>query len=489
VGKGTRVGVLMTNRAEFVSCTFGIALAGGVVTAFSTFATAHELDQMIEAAGCSIILVEPRVLKKDFVTIICELEPAIKRSMPGRISSTRYPFLRRVVSLDCDETRGGVQCWRDFLGQGEGGQDDLVVARANGNTPADPGVLLFSSGSTGKPKGILSAHRGVCVQMWRMRRIFGISEGDRVLTLNGFFWSGQFAMAIGGALGSGATLVMQSYFQPEVTLALYEAERVTVPMGWPHQWEQLAGAGNWNDVNLSSLSHVGEDSPLRRHPTVSTDWQEPTRIYGNTETFTLSSAYETGTSEDVLQGAHGFPLPGMVFKIVDPFTGAVVPMGQRGEIAVKGATLMLGYVGIPLDETLDDDGFLRTGDGGYVDADGRLFWEGRLNDIIKTGGANVSPVEVDARLMQYPGVKLAQTVGVPHDTLGEVVVSCVVPHQGVSLDADSIRAFARAQLASFKVPRQVLFLSEADFDHTGTAKVKTAALRELVAERLAGGSA
>ncbi|MFA7602924.1 MAG: AMP-binding protein [Novosphingobium sp.] len=485
IGKGERVGILMTNRAEFVSSAFGIALAGGVATAFSTFATPHELDQMIAASGCSIILVEPQVLKKNFVDIIRELEPGLDRSAPGGLRSARYPYLRRVVSLDCDAAPGGVEPWGDFLAHGEMVPPALVEARASGNTPADPGVLLFSSGSTGKAKGILSAHRGVTIQMWRMPRIFDNRAGDRVLTLNGFFWSGQFALAIGGALGAGATLVMQSFFDPEATLALYEAEKITVPVGWPHQWEQLAGAANFASADLSSLRNVGENSPLRHHPTVKANWAEPTRIYGNTETFTLSSAYVTGTPEEILKGAYGFPLPGMTFKVVDPFTGAIMPMGERGELAVKGPTLMLGYIGVPLDETLDDEGFFRTGDGGYVDADGRVFWEGRLNDIIKTGGANVSPVEVDARLMQHPGVKIAQTVGVPHDTLGELVVSCIVAHDGARLDEEEVRAFARAQLASYKVPRRVLFVCEDELDQTGSAKVKTAELRKLAAARIA----
>ena len=485
IGKGTRVGILMTNRAEFVSSAFGIALAGGVVTAYSTFATAHEIDQMIEASACAVLLVEPNVLKKNFIDIICELEPSIAGVEPGAIGSARYPYLRHVVALDTDAPRGAVEPWRDFLGRGASVEPALVEARAATNTPADPGVLLFSSGTTGKPKGILSAHRAVTIQLWRWRRIFGIAEHDRVLTLNGLFWSGQFGMAIGGALGAGATLVMQAFFQPEATLALYEAERITVPIGWPHQWEQLAGAANWDKVDLSSLHHVGADSPLRKHPTVTSDWQEPTRIYGNTETFTLSSAYATGTPEAVLDGAHGFPLPGMVIKITEPFTGATLPMGERGEIAVKGATLMLGYLGVPLDETLDQEGFFRTGDGGYVDAEGRVYWEGRLNDIIKTGGANVSPVEVDARLMQHPAVKLSQTVGVPHDRLGELVVSCIVPHQRAAIDEHAIRAFAREQLASYKVPRHVLFFGEAEFNQTGTAKVKTAELKKLAIAMLA----
>jgi len=484
LGKGERVGVLMTNRAEFVASAFGIALAGGVVTAFSTFATAHELDAMLSASCCTVLLLEPQVLKKDFLGIVRELCPEVASAVPGAIRSPRYPFLRHVAVLDRAADDGAAEAMAHFLARGQGVTDAQVLARADTVAPADPGVLLFSSGSTGKPKGILSAHRGVTIQLWRWRRIFDIREHDRVLTANGLFWSGQFGMAIGGALASGGTLVMQAFFNPESTLALYESERVTTPMGWPHQWEQLAGASNLAEVDLSSLRQVGHNNPLRNHPTVNTDWTEPTRIYGNTETRTLSSAYASGTPEEILQGAYGFPLPGMAIKIVDPMTGALQPMGERGEIAVKGATLMLGYVGVPLDETLDDTGFFATGDGGYVDAEGRVYWEGRLNDIIKTGGANVSPLEVDARILELPEVKLVQTVGVPDELLGERVVSCVVLHQGAMLDEATVRGFVAHVLASYKVPRHVLFMAEHELEQTGSAKVRTAELRTLAAQRL-----
>lgn len=183
--------------------------------------------------------------------------------------------------------------------------------------------------------------------------------------------------------------------------------------------------------------------------------------------------------------SHGEPLAGVTLKIVDPMTGAVTERGQRGEICVKGPTLMLGYIGIPMDETLDAEGFLRTGDGGYIDERGRLFWEGRLSDIIKTGGANVSPVEIDETLKSFPGIKAVQTVGVPHDTLGELVVSCVVPHEGAVLEEAAIRDFLKQHLASYKVPRRVIFFGEQDLSQTGNAKIKTSDLRELAAKRLA----
>jgi acyl-CoA synthetase (AMP-forming)/AMP-acid ligase II len=232
------------------------------------------------------------------------------------------------------------------------------------------------------------------------------------------------------------------------------------------------------------MKYLSRETGLARHPSINVSWQEPICAYGNTETFTISSIFESGTPEERIAGSSGEPQPGMTFKIVDPLSGKIMPLGEEGEIAVKGPTLMLGYLGIPLDETLDEQGFLRTGDGGYLDGEGRLFWKGRLNDIIKTGGANVSPREIDANLLENPAIKLCQTVGIPHDTLGEMVVSCIVPQEGESLSPETVTAYLKERLASYKVPREVLLVDESDLQTTGTAKIKTTELRDTVMKRL-----
>jgi fatty-acyl-CoA synthase len=484
LGKGERVGILMTNRAEFLSAVFGSALAGGTAVPLSTFSTPHELDYLVARSACSVLMLERQVLKKDFSEILCDLEPAIGTASPDGLASLRFPFLRRLAMVDSDVPMGAIESWRTFLARGAKVAEGQVEARAATVYPSDPGVLFFSSGSTNRPKGILSAHRSVAIQLWRMRRQQGLGDGARTWTANGFFWSGNFAMMIGGTLSAGGTLVLQRTFQPEEALALMESQRVSFLFAWPHQWAQLQAAANWDEVDLSALKYIDVDSPIARHPTVKTTWIEPRHAYGNTETFTLSTGYPANTARETGGNSHGPPLPGNSLKIVDPLTGIVVPVGVQGEIAVKGPTLMLGYIGVPLDETLDDEGYFRTGDGGYVDEAGRLFWEGRLNDIIKTGGANVSPVEIDSVIKDCPGVKVAQTVGVPHETLGELVVTCIVPHEGATLDEATVRNFAREKLASYKVPRRVLFFRESDLQLTGSAKVKTGDLRILAASML-----
>ncbi len=484
IGKGTRVGILMTNRLEFLSCLFGTAMAGGVATTISTFFTATELDEVLQAADCSVLLFERQVLKKDFAAMLTELEPKLATTAAGELRSQRFPFLRHLALVDSDDNYGAIEGWQSFRKRSQRISHELVSATASSVAPSDPGVLFFSSGSTGKAKGILSAHRAVCIQLWSWKIWYNIQQPPRTWSANGFFFSGNFSMALGGTLSSGGALILQRYFNAEEALRLAEQEGATMLLAWPHQWSQLQAAPNYLSTDLSALHYIGVESPLAQHPTVTTQWPEPLQAYGCTETFTLISVFPSGTPPEQAKNSYGTPTAGSVIKIVDPLTGHTMPIGERGEIAVKGPALMLGYLGTPLDETLDDDGFFRTNDGGYLDNEGRLFWEGRLNDIIKTGGANVSPLEIDAVIRDCPGVKVTQTIGVADELLGELVITCIVMHQGKTLSEEDIRQFAKQKLASFKVPRRVLFFDEADLKTTGSSKIKTADLRKLAATRL-----
>lgn len=489
VGKGGRVGILMSNRLEYLACVFGTSLAGGVAVALSTFSTPSELEHLLQASAVSILLFERQVAKQDFAAMLGQLEPKILATGTGQLASTKFPFLRRLVMLASvtsntgEAATGAIERWSDFLAGGQKISPNLVDARAATVTQADPGVLFFSSGTTSLPKGILHAHRAVAVQWWRWPRIMSVTVPIRSWTGNGFFWSANISMVVGTALSTGGAVILQPIFQADEALDLMEQERVTMPVGRPHQWARLQESPRWATADLSSLHYVTYGTTLATHPTVRTNWA-PSNAFGTTETLTIMTSFPANVSPKVRGESHGEPLPGNVLKIVDPATGAVAPRGHRGEIAIKGPTLMLGYLGKPLDKTLDDEGFFHTGDGGYVDEKGRLFWEGRLNDMIKTGGANVSPLEVDAVLATYPGVKRTQTVGVPHETLSEMVVACIVPHDGTTLAEAPIRDFLKTHLASFKIPRAILFFREEEFAVTGSEKVKTAALRALATERL-----
>jgi acyl-CoA synthetase (AMP-forming)/AMP-acid ligase II len=483
VNKDSRVGVLMTNRPEFLAATFGAALAGGVAVPLNTFSTAPELAQLLQASGVSVLLFERHIAGKDFAAVMGELEPALKATARGELQSAAFPFLRRVVAVDAlGDDLGAIETWDAFLKHAAHTPPDLVDARAAMTKPSDVGAIFFSSGTTSLPKGIVHAHRAISVQWQRAPNLFQ-TEGDvRFWTANGFFWSGNFTLAIGNAFASGGSIVLQSVFDPEQALALMEKERVTYPVASMHQWSRLEGAPNWTTTDLSSLRYVDYRYPNREGTNIKTDWRLPL-AYGATETLAINCATR-GLKLPLPNDCYGVPLAGNTLKVVDPVTGHIVPRGERGELALKGVTLMMGYLGKPAEECFDEEGYYRTGDGGHVDEEGRVFFEGRLSDIIKTGGANVSPLEIDAAIRSHPDIKVTQTIGLPHPTLGEIVVACVVPHEGAALDEAGLRDYLKARLASFKVPRRFLFLKDEDIAMTGSNKVKAGALRELAAKRL-----
>ena len=297
VGKGTRVGVLMTNRLEFLSCVFGIALAGGVATTISTFFTAAELDLVLQASGCSILLAERHVLKKDFAAMLAELEPQVATSPAGQLASCRYPFLRHIALVDDEAGLGAIEGWHAFLRRGEAVAPALVDTAAAAVHASDPATLFFSSGSTGKAKGILSDHRSVCLQLWRWAGWYGFDAPPRTWSSNGFFFSGNFGQALGGTLSSGGTLVLQRWFDAAAALSLMERERATMLLAWPHQWAQLQAAPNYAGTDLSAMRYIDARTPIAEHPTISADWHEPRQAYGSTETFTLISVLPGGNAK------------------------------------------------------------------------------------------------------------------------------------------------------------------------------------------------
>jgi len=491
VGKNIRVGILMTNRPEFLAALFGTAMAGGVAVAISTFSTPQELDQIVSASEISVLLYEERVLRKNFRGILGELEPAILHDEPGDLSSARFPYLCHVVALGVIEgdvaaplePAGAIETWEMFLSRGKRVLPSIVEARSSRILPSDPGGIFFSSGTTSIPKGIVHEQRAFAIQWWRWPRVFGMTESVRSWTGNGFFWSGNVSMVVGTALSTGGAVILQCYFEAAEALRLMEAERVSFANGRPHQWARLQAAPNWEDADLSSLKYVPRGDLLFEHKTVNTGWRVP-MAFGTTETMTICTSAAGDPMAVTAPGCCGKPLPGNTLKIVDPRSGAILPRGDNGEMCIKGPTLMSGYLGKPREACFDVDGFYCTGDGGHVDAAGRFFWKGRLTDMIKTGGANVSPEEVDLIIANYPGVKRSQTVGLPDDLLGEMVVACIVPIGGASIDVVSLTAHLKGCLASFKVPRAVLLFSDEEFAVTANEKVKIGDIKARAIARL-----
>jgi acyl-CoA synthetase (AMP-forming)/AMP-acid ligase II len=315
----------------------------------------------------------------------------------------------------------------------------------------------------------------------------GLEPADRVFTSQPFFWTAGIAMSLGATLAAGATLVLQEVFEPGRALELIERERVTTVHAWPHQEKALGDHPDAARRDVSSVRKTRWSSPLARLAGLREDRWGMDASYGLSETFTLATALPAATPAPVRAASHGRALPGTTVRVVDPESGAPVPAGSHGEVAVRGATLMRGYAKLDPEAAFDAEGFFRTQDGGSLDADGLLHWTGRLSGLIKTGGANVSPVEVEAALRGHPALRAALAVGVPHPVLGEAVVLCAIPREGEAPDGEALRAFLRERLAPYKVPRCVLFFRPDELAYTGNQKIQPGPLREAALARLAAG--
>lgn len=463
VRPGDFVGIVMGNRPEALAAIFAAASTGAVAAPMSTFATRPELEVMVDLCRPQVVLTQSTLAGRRFGEDL------------RAIASTR-PWPIRVAVL-------GESSWEDLLAAAAG---ETTPRQHSLPTPEDPALVVFSSGTTGEPKGILHTNRSPSLQSWLQARIFGRDAASRVFSALPLFWTAGFNTAVGATLAAGGCWVAQEIFEPGAALGLMARERVTEPYTLPHQTAALAEHPAWEATDLSSLRCVYGKGAYARHPRVDGDpgWIMPVG-YGLSETCAFVCAHPSDTPRERAAHGHGQLLAGVSLRVVDPDTGEPLAPGETGELAVGGTTLMAGYLGRDRSDTFDADGFFHTGDVGHIDPDGNVHYHGRRTEMIRTGGANVSPAEVEVALRACPQVKLSRVVGMPDDRLGEVVVAAVVARDGEEVTAERLREFLRGRIAGYKVPRHVLFVDEADMPMTqGDSKVRDTALAELVGARL-----
>jgi fatty-acyl-CoA synthase len=473
LGKGDRVALLMGNRPEWVAAAFGVARAGGVLVPINTYLEAPELEFVLNHSDAKVLITQTQLARHRYLETLTDLAT---------------PSLKRVVALDAPDKN--IETWDGFIETGSRIEQRDMKTREDEISPNDEAVIIYTSGTTAVPKGVLSAHRPPCLQSRRFVRHLALDQDIRSWSAFPFFWTAGFAMVMGATLAIGGCLVLQEVFEPEAAVRLLEREHVTTPHAWPHQLAELESAQGWGDADFSSMRHIESFSPFGRHPSVHVQenaWS-PRAAFGLTETFTIITSVPADAPPEIRDRATGAILPGNEIRILDG-SGAALPAGEEGEIAVAGATLMKQYVKVPPRETFDTDGFFHTGDAGFVDEDGFLHWTGRTSDMIKTGGANVSPVEIEMALLHHPQLKAAGAVGVPHETLGQMVVVVAVTADGARIDEANVREFLRGTIASYKIPRRVLFVEEAELSLTGNQKIRPEDLRALAAAKLSGSAA
>jgi fatty-acyl-CoA synthase len=473
VGPGATVGLLCTNRADWLVTLVAAGRLGSPLAAFDTWSRAWDLEHLLTSSRTSVLVTLERFRGRDYVGVLRELVPELDRHEPGEWRSERFPDLREVVVIGDDVPRGARRFAELF---GEQGDAPAPAAEA---TNDDVALILHTSGSTARPKGVPLLHGRLVENGFEIGERMGLEPDDRVWVAVPLFWSYGSANASMAAITHGATLVLQEVFEPAEGLDIIERHRCTAAYLLPNITAALTGHERFSPERTSSLRTgltIGLPGEVR-HAAEALGVAGICNIYGSTETYGNCCVTPSDLPLSRRLECQGPPLPGMSVRIVDPDTGAMLPAGETGQVIV-GGRVATGYVGNPAltAETFTDDGRYRTGDLGYLDGEGHFHFVARESEMIKSGGINISPLEVETFLSHHPGVRVAAVVGFPDEQLGERAVAFVEPRRGTAVSADELRRHCAEGMAGYKVPAEIVICDELPLTDTG--KLNRRALRE-----------
>ena len=470
IGHGDRVGILAGNRAEWIIGHFAAMSLGAITVGLNTWSMPRELAYQLEHAAVKLLFIEPSFRERDFAAMLA----AARKIAQG------LPALQHLVAFGPVDA-GGFTDYEQWLRAGDVIDGHMLAAATASVTPEDVACLLYTSGSTTLPKGVPLLHRGLIDNMWEIGTRQHLAADDRLWLGVSLFWSLACVNALFALVTHGGTIVLQHSFDAEEALRLIEAERCTVFYGTPNMALALAEHPDRAQRDLGSLRTgvtIGTPAQIRRVAELGAT--RICNVYGLTEAYGNSTVTDADLPLDKRLATVGQALAGTEVGVIDPETGARQRAGTPGEIVLRG-NLTPGYWNDPerTAAAFTDDGWFRTGDLGLLDNDGFLYYRGRLKEMVKTGGINVAPAEVEEVLSSHPAVELAFVTGIPDERLDEALGAVIVLRTRARADANDLSDHCRAALAAYKTPRHFRFVEASALPLTTTGKLQRNRLREL----------
>jgi fatty-acyl-CoA synthase len=458
-GHGDRLAIWAPNRAHWFLYQFAAAQLGVILVTLNPALRAAELEYMLSKSQAKGIILDRAFRGTDMIAAL----NSVRKSLPE---------LQHILLFDE---------WRDHLASGSG---DPPPAAGN---PLDPALIVFTSGTTGKPKGAILSHYAAVNNANLCAIRSGIKPGSVWLTTLPAFHVGGPVTNCLGAISQQHTQIIMPPFEAGMILELIERERVNFMPLVPAMLIPMVEHPTFPQRDVSSLEAfmVGGTTITPSFITMAREklGADIQVIYGQTELCAEVTKTDRGDPDEVLLHTVGTPLPHTKLKIADIATRDIRGIGEVGEICIKSPFATTGYFGDP-DSTralFDDQGYLCTGDLGYVTEDGKLRITGRLKEVIIRGGENVYPREIEDALAEYPGIAESAVIGLPHERWGEEVAAVLRPSDGVIIDIDAVRSFIEQRVARFKVPKHWRVVD--DFPRNPSGKIQKFALKEkLVAE-------
>jgi len=475
ISKGSRIGLLMPNSPDFVVAWLAAARIGAIIVPINTFYKPRELAFVLHHADIQVLLTADKLLHNDYLERLETCIPQLRELTHGvdakhPLFLRAFPFLRKIYVWG--ESRRPWSCEAQHLWDAADAlDDDYLRAAEDCVCPADLVTIVYSSGSTADPKGAMHTQGSVIRHSYNLNHWRDIRSSDRIFSPMPFFWVGGLVFTLHCAMHVGCTLICEEVFNPEETLKLLEAERATLVTGWPHYGTALTNHPSRAERDLSSI-RGGNIYPLLPPDVRPADPELRSNSLGMTETCGPHCIDRMDFElPEHMRGSFGRAVDGMELKVVDPTTGARLPAGIDGEVCVRGYSVMQGLYKVVREDCFDNDGFYHTGDSGHLNEDGFLFFKARLGDLIKTGGANVAPREVEIVIDEQPEVQNSYVVGLPHPDRGQEIAAAVILNAGNTLDAATLRARLKRELSAYKVPGKLFFCTREDIPLTDSGKV------------------
>ena len=475
VRPGDRVAIWMTNRVDWAVAGYGVARCGAVAVAVNTRLSPREVAHMLQLTAPKVLVMEDCFLGK---IPAAEYLPAILESLTGpppAIIVRSHGAARPPGTLDWDrdEPTGGALP----------PAATLVERSGDGDYPDIKGVaaIVSTSGTTAAPKGVMLTHAGLIREAYEIAIRQDLDANERFYSVGPFYHCSGYMHGLLCNLLAGSRYYTTPAYTPEETWRVFTEERITIYHGFVIPLQEVERLPQFDRTKLV-LNRAWFGSPNTEMARLEAAYgAHMCELYGLTETGGNTSICVTRDTPDHRFDTDGQPLPGVEVRMIDPDTKQEQPLGVPGEMCVRGYNVMRGYFRDPAAtaRTIDSDGWLHTGDMGVALEGGYIRWLSRYKDVIRVGGENLAPAEVENVLVDHPAVTEAAVVAVPHQRLGEVPIAYIRVSAGVT-EAE-LDAWCRRQLANFKVPRRFIVVD--DFPRTAaTMRIQKTRLRDMALE-------
>lgn len=489
VGKGDHVALWLNNSDDWVFLMFAVGKIGAVLVPINTRFRTADLEYVLGQSDSNFLITHNTSGPIDYLAMVREV---VKLPQSGdTVSDPNFPALRKVVILD-DAAHPGTVHWMAAKQAAGAVSEEQLAARAASVNSTDMALIMYTSGTTGFPKGAMHHHNLIQNVRERAYRM-GHTANDVILSYLPLFHAFGFSECLLMSAVSGAKQIVMDVFDPAAALDYVENEGGTIVHGFEAHAKALAEEQERRPRNVSTLrTGIFGAGPHSATPVLKRAARllapiRPVSGFGMTEVWIGVGLSSLDDSEELRLEASGYPGIGYESRIVDLETGRLCGPGKEGELQVRGRYLMQGYYKKP-DETkatYTDDGWFHTGDTAVWRPDGHLRFLGRYKDMLKVGGENVDPMEVEGFLLDHPGVFQVAVVGCPDERLAEVAVAYVQKAPGEAITEDEVIGYCRGKVASFKIPRHVVFIDE--FPMTASGKIRKVELRADAKERFGEG--